>query len=271
MARDARSLAVLVAAAALLAGCGGFGGTGGAPGTATPAPVPTVTATYPPGVSGDGVFPEALASAHEERLSTTEYRVASRQRVVGPNGTMRTTNRTVAVADGGRVYAGRFNRTLVDFPVGALPLTLEYWTNGSVYATREFVAGSPEYYGWSRSGFPTEDVDYSNVFRRTFAAVETRVARGSAGGVVLVGSQLRRPGAFPNPPYLADPHNVSLTARVSDAGLVTRWRLAYDATVEGRTVRVVWRIAVTDVGATTVDRPAWVDTAREWVQRRRGR
>ncbi|PSP26058.1 hypothetical protein BRC64_12500 [Halobacteriales archaeon QH_10_67_22] len=263
-----RSLAlVAVAAATVVAGCGALGG--GSVETVTPAPVPTDGVAYPPGVAADGVSPARVANAHERTLLTTNYTVSSRRAVVGPNGTMRTTNRTRTVAAGGETYAGRFDRTVGDSPLATLPLTLEYWTNGSVYASREFVSGSPEYYGWSQGDRATEDVDYSTVLTRTFDAVDVRVADRSADGVVLVGSRLRRPDRLPNQPYLTDPRNVSLTARVTDDGVVSRWRLAYDATVADRPVRVVWRITVADVGTTTVDRPPWVDTAKEWVRMRR--
>jgi hypothetical protein len=67
---------------------------------------------------------------------------------------------------------------------------------------------------------------------------------------------------------MTTPQNVSLTATVTGDGVVTRWRLAYDTTVENRSVRVVRETRITEIGRTTVGRPAWVDTAREWEQAR---
>lgn len=268
-----RSLALVLAVllAVPLAGCAGLvADDSPTEETVTPAPVPTETAALPPGVSAAGVSAEALASAHERRLRTTNYTLVSRQRIVGEDGTLRTTNRTRAVSAGGETYAGRFDRTVIDFPLRTLPMTIEYWTNESVYASRQLLSGSATVYGWSRDGGHSEDVDESGVVARVLRAVDTSVVKRERG-VVVVGSDLRRPETLPHPPYLDGPHNVSLTATVDSDGVVTRWRLAYDARIENRTVRVVRETRITDIGTTTVDRPDWVSTAREWVTENRAR
>lgn len=249
----------------VLGGCSGLVGGGSDRGTVTPAPVPTAGETYPPGVSEGSVEPAVLGKAHSRFLARTSYTVVSRQRISGADGTLRWTNRTRRVAAGGDAYAGWFNRTVVDFPAGTLPVTLEYWTNGSVHATRRFVGDEPTFYGWANAPSPIEGVDGSRVLVSTLRAVRVGVV-DRPSGVVLVGSALRRPGLLPTPPYVTDLRNVSLTARVREDGVVTRWRIAYDATVKNRTVRVVRRTVVTDVGNTTVRRPDWIDTARKWEQ-----
>lgn len=269
MPRDGVTHLLVLACLVVLAGCAGLAG-GDADTTevtVTPAPVPTVAETFPPGVTESEVRVATLTETYAARLRTTNYTYVSRQQVLGDGHVLRRTNRTRRVAAGGGRYAGRFDRQVGDFPVTAIPTTLEYWTNGSVYATRQFVDGDPEFYGWSRAGEPTEDVDGSVVLARVLRAVEVSVVDRDPG-VTLVGSELRRPETLPNPPYMTEPRNVSFTAVVTDDGVVTRWRLAYDTTVDGRPVRVVWDTRITDVGRTEVGRPGWVDTAREWTRER---
>jgi hypothetical protein len=267
--RRSVALATLVACTALV-GCSGFVGPTDSTEAVTPAPVPSETAAYPPGISAASVSPEGVAAAHARRLQSRNYTLVSRQRVVGPNGTMRTTERRREVAAGGDVYAGRFNRTVREFPHRTLAGRIDYWTNGSVYASRGLVDGTAEYYGWSRDD-PDEDVDGSDVIARVFAATDPHVVSREDEAIVVASSRLVRPDRLPSPPYLTAPHNVSLTARVTDEGVVVRWRLAYDATVEDRPVRVVWTSGLTDVGATTVERPAWLPQARAWVDGQRAR
>jgi hypothetical protein len=258
------ALSCLVATVAL-AGCAGLVGsdsTDTAAGTVTPAPVPTDGEPLPPGVTESGVSVVGLTETHAARLRAANYTYVSRQRVVEDGTVLRRTNRTRRVAAGAGQYAGRYDRTVLGFPVGAVPGTMDYWTNGSVYATQRFVDGEPEFYGWSSGGHPTEDIDGSAFLARVLRAVAVSVV-DRENGATLVGAELRDPDALPNPPYMTAPHNVSLTATVTDDGVVTRWRLAYDTTVENRSVRVVRITRITDVGRTTVGRPPWIDTARE--------
>jgi hypothetical protein len=263
------ALSCLVAAIAL-AGCAGLVGRDSpsvVERTVTPAPVPTDGDPLPPGVTESGVSVVGLTETHAVRLRATNYTYVSRQRVVEDDTVLRRTNRTRRVATGGQQYAGRFDRTVLGFPVATIPGTMDYWTNGSVYATQRFIDGEPEFYGWSRTGQPTEDIDGSAFLARVLRAVETSVVDRESG-VMLAGSELRDPDALPNPPYMTTPQNVSLTASVTADGVVTRWRLAYDTTVENQSVRVVRITRISDVGRTVVDRPPWIDTAREWQRER---
>lgn len=270
MARDRLPRSLALALLVLLAGCAGLVGDDRSDReTVSPAPVPTYTEPLPPGVSAVSVSAAVLADAHERALRQTNYTIVIRQRIVDGNETLRTTTRTRAVAAGAERYAGRLDRTVVDFPLTTLPVTLEYWTNGSVYASRRLDDGSRFVYGWSRNGGHTVDVDESDVLGKLVRAVDVSVAeRGEE--VVLAGSTLSDPGQLPIPPYMTGPHDVSLTLVVDGDGVVTRWRLAYDAWVGNRSVRVVRETRVTDVGTTTVDPPDWVGTAREWVSENSG-
>jgi hypothetical protein len=258
--------AVALAGLLVLAGCAGLGG--GEPSieeTVTSAPVPTDD-SLPPGVAEGSVVPSVVAEAHERRLSETNYTFRSTQRVVGDDETMWVTNRTRLIANDEQAYTGRIDHQVNEFPLGRFSEPIEYWGNDSVYASRRIISDRTEFYGWSRTD-RTGNLTSLPLFERTLAAVDLSVARRS-DDVTLVGQSLRRPGRLPIPPYLTDPRNVSLTVRITDGGVVTRWRLAYDATLANRTVRVTRDARLTDIGSTTVRRPEWVDTARAESQDR---
>jgi hypothetical protein len=260
--RLGRSLAFV--ALVVLAGCAGL--TGGDPtprDTVSPVAVPTTGEGYPPGVDEAGVSPSSLAAAHDRALAGTSFTFVRRQRVVA-NGTVWTTDRERRVAADG-TYTGRLNRTAPEPPLqGVPPVRFAYWTNGTATAYYRESSRGPGSYAWSDGTPPVVDVTGSRTVERLFRAVEPSVVERREG-VVLVGSSDRLPDALSPSLGLADPRDVSLTARVAPDGVVTRWRLTYVATADGRSVRVVRDTRVTAVGATTVERPAWIDTAHEWV------
>lgn len=254
---------ILITVLVVLAGCGGFAGADQTPTeTVTPVPVPTDGELYPPGISESGVSAGVLVDAHERELGETSYTFVSRQRVVGSNGTMWTTNQTRQV--GQDSYAGRIDHRVVEFPLGRFSEPIEYWGNDSVYASRRILTDQTEFYGWERTDQPPRNVTSLPLLERTLDATQVGVVRRS-DGVTLVGSELRRPDRLPNPPYLTEPRNVSVTVRVSERGAVTSWQLAYDATLVNQTVRVTRETRLTAIGETEVRRPEWVDTARAQV------
>ncbi|WP_436925125.1 hypothetical protein [Halosimplex amylolyticum] len=265
--RLARTVALAVLLS--LAGCGGLGGSDSADGgTVTPAPVPTDGAQYPPGIGKDGVAADVVAETHERRMNETNYTFVSRQRVAGPNGTMWVTNRTRRIANDEGAYAGRIDHRVEEFPLGRFAAPIEYWGNESVYASRRILSERTQFHGWSRTD-QTDDLTSLPLIERTLAATELSVV-DRPDGVRLVGRSLREPDRLPSPPYLTDPRNVSLTVRVTDEGMITRWRLAYDATLTNRTVRVTREARLTAIGSTTVRRPDWVDRARAETLARQG-
>lgn len=265
-----RPLVVAVVGLAVLAGCPA-GGSPDAAGdsveTVTPAPVPTTARPLPPGVTGDGVSTPTLVDAHVRRLGATSYTLSVRRRVTTANGTASVFERTRFVAAGAETYAGRYNRT-VENPVVVLSTrAVEYWTAGTGYATRHREQGRVVYAAWSTVGRPIRDVDRSRRLARTLATFDLRVTGRTTGAVVVSGRQPGSASTLTTPPFVTDPHNATLTARVTTDGLVTDWRYAYDGHVGQREVRVVHDVQVTDVGTTTVVRPAWVDEVRNGSRR----
>jgi hypothetical protein len=261
MACDRLAHSLALALIVVLAGCAGFGG--GEPTvdeTVSPVPVPTDAPEFSPGIARDNVAAEVVAGTHERRLSETNYTFVSRQRVVGSNGTMWVTNRTRAIANDRGAYSGRIDRRVNEFPLGRFAAPIEYWGNESVYASRRILSERTSFYGWSRSD-ETEEFTSLPLIERTLSATRLSVVE-RPDGVTLVGSSLRDPAELPSPPYLQNPRNVSLTVVLSERGVISRWRLTYDATLDDRTVRVRRDARLTDIGSTTVRRPDWVDAAR---------
>jgi hypothetical protein len=79
----------------------------------------------------------------------------------------------------------------------------------------------------------------------------------------FVGS-LRRDRIDP-PTLVTDPRDGRIEAVVTERGVVRRYRLSYDATLEGRPVTVVKTHAVVGIGRTTVPQPGWLDAANRSV------
>ncbi|MEF8851972.1 MAG: hypothetical protein V5A44_02950 [Haloarculaceae archaeon] len=254
---------VCLAALAVLAGCGGLAGD--APERSpslTPAPVPTTAQPFPPGVSDGGVSVSTLTAAHRNRLLSTNYTVVVRQRVVDANGTIMRSTRRHRVAVGGEPYYGRHNLTLYRFGTRRPVDRLTYWSGPEGFATRfSGGPGAPVLY-WSTDGNRSIDIDGSGELGRVVAALSPTVADRRPDAVVLVATSADDARRLPGPSYVGDRHNVSATFVVSLDGLVTDWRIAYDARFDGRPVRVVHTVRIADVGTTTVPRPDWVEAAR---------
>ena len=264
MARDRLTSAMVLALVVVLAGCSGLGAIGGGDPTVeetvTPAPVPTDAVEYSPGIAKSGVSTDVVMETHERQMRETNYTFRSQQRVVGTNGTMWVTNRTRKIANGDGAYAGRIDRSVREFPLGRFAAPIEYWGNESVYSSRRILTDRTSFYGWSRSD-QTDTFTSLPLIGRTLEAIRLSVVE-RPGGVTLVGESLSDPERLPSPPYLQNPRNVSLTVKVTEDGVISRWRLAYDATLANQTVQVTRDARLTDIGSTTVDRPDWVDAAR---------
>ncbi|PSQ27305.1 hypothetical protein BRD09_08790 [Halobacteriales archaeon SW_10_68_16] len=229
---------VLVALAVALAGCPAVGPA------ATPTPEPE---EYPPGVSGEGVVDATtLADAHDRAIENTSYTLVS-------NRTVRYTNGTVASALFVRVELAAdrsfFVRTSTAGPdgpefLGKPPAAGEFWSNGTVYV-RAQEGHARETIASVFADVPTEvtgvrTVDGTTVYR--LAGEGTVEGDFSKAGSDAVG-------------------NVSLTAQVTESGILRRMDLSYVTFLAGQSVRVEWTVRYDDVGTTTVERPSWFDRA----------
>ena len=255
-----RSLAAAVLVVlAVLAGCGGPASDVSDP-TLTPAPVPTAQ-QFPPGVSDDGVSASTLVAAHESRLLATNFTATVERRIIDANGTVARSWRRHRVAAGGERYFGRYNRTFVRFGIRRPVDSVAYWSGAGGFALR-FTGDGSSTLDWSRDRNRSLDIDGSRQLRRSLGVLSTTVTERD-DGVVLAATGASDLSALPGPTYVGDRRNASARIVVQPDGLVTDWQVAYDARFDGRPVRVLTTVRISEVGTTTVPRPDWVDAASE--------
>lgn len=253
---------VPLVALVVLAGCSGL--TAPEPAEpVTPAPVPTAP-QHQPGLSERGVDPVVVADAHAASLGTRSYTLVTRQRIVADGDVLRRTNRTRWVAANDSVYRGQFSQNTTEYPRSRLTTRVDYWSNGSVAATRyRERSGRVNRYLW-----PTDTVDSvtdltaSDRIESVLTAVDVRVSRREPdGSAVLSGSSFADADALIRPLFVDEPTDVDVRMRVGPDGTVLAYRLSYNATRRGESVRIVRRTRVVDRGRTTVERPAWLANA----------
>jgi hypothetical protein len=243
---------------AVLAGCGGV-----LDDRATPAPVELGNVSVPDGITADGVDASALAANHDAILGSTSYTVVVSE-VIRTNGTvLRNATRNRRVAPGADRYVFRRVQRTNGFPTSSLAPALTYWYDGTTVAQRVGTGTDARV-----DRFPTDppgplrDPTSHRGVARIFGAFELRPNRTLGDGPVrLTSVRLGDPQDAPTPSFVGPPRNATLTALVDGRGYVRSYRFAYDADASGisGTVRVVRRVRFRDLGATTVERPAWVD------------
>lgn len=259
------------------AGCNAPGGDAGeATRTVTPAPVPMET-TLAPGLSDEGVVnARALADAHVGVLAESAYRLTANRTVRDANGTLREQLTLEMALAADRTYRAETATAGPDAPVflGRPPANATFWSNGSTYVRKltrdgqttynQFtpVDGAGTWQYWARTvPFGGQQGSPRAFLSQTFRAVETTVVgRTDANGTtayLLVGNATTEQLDA----GVDDPQNVSLTATVTENGLVRSLSLRYVGTIDGDQVVVTRTIAYRDVGATTVERPDWFDQA----------
>lgn len=263
MHRPTLALVVLLA----LAGCNGFvGGTEPQP-TLTPAPVPTDRPPLPPGIDQSGsVTPAAVGTAHSDALAGTSYAVETERRVVDGNRTLRVVTHDWQVDDDGD-YAGVYEYDAVDYPTEPAITRVAYWSNRTVRASQFTTGGyNGTDYETSTTPSPVLDLDIDGTVVGILEAFEPRVAGRTAGRIVVVSTELQS-NTLGTPRSATGTRNGTLFMRITPRGLVTDIRVTFETTLANRTVRVIRETRVRAVGATTVERPDWVATARAEEQR----
>ena len=234
----------------------------------TPAPVPSVESRatpdgqFAPGVSDEGVNGERLARAHARALSNASYTVNQTLVQRYSNGTLRSRYVTVARFTD---TPGRFVATLrqTDRRNGALVerTVRRYGDGDAAYAAiTEENTTRYERLRWPdgelrdpRQVYP-ENLTNTRSIARVFTLVETRVV----DTVEVNGTRYARLESAPNatlPPLV----NVSVTALVSERGLLRSYRVTYDVSRAEGSVEATVAVSYTRVGETTVSEPAWLD------------
>jgi len=275
-----RGTPLLVAVALLLAGCSGFTGGDESTPTLTPAERPE-TATYPPGVSAEGVVaPAALADAHTRRDDSLSYTLVSNRTVRYENGSVRSgLSVRVRLAEN-RTYLTDLETAGPRGPVllGLPPATATYWSDGTTYARKLSRDGQvtyntfspPDQYTatwrfWTRTvAFGGRSGYAGQTIRETFSSIPTRVAGSETrnGTVVyrLVGTAATSTDFAA--PEIETVSNLSFEATVDADGLVRSLRYRFDGTVDGTPVTVRRTIAYERVGTTAVGEPPWLASAK---------
>ncbi|MFB6171735.1 MAG: hypothetical protein ABEJ23_04325 [Haloarculaceae archaeon] len=251
----------------VLAGCQGIAGRGGETPTLTPVPVPTMSPTdrppqtLAPGMTDAGVTdPDALAAAHAAALAGTPvtYHATYTERTAG--GRLR--SRTVTAIRYGR--GDRYDYRRTDVEPGRPDRHVDRWSTGERVLERQVVGANTTYRVLRGSdGDPLApgvalpvDRSRSGGIERVFRAVDTQVV----GRTVENGTTYYRVQSTgmttPNPTAV---RNASLVARVDATGVVHRYRLTYtiDRGADAGRVQVTGTVRFTDIGTTTIERPAW--------------
>lgn len=248
----------------VLAGCSGWpggstdtpGGQGGDAGTDTPGP----GAAYPAGYGADGIADAAAATrAHVDAIGSYDsFTITYRATVTFPN-------RTTEVDYVQRVDARERRAHLVSDVSGGTSVA-HYYANGTVYVRSE----SPRTNGTSYSSRDRE-LDVAAVSGEEFVRpVVTNVSYGAPERVERDGETMLRyeatgldtaAGVVGEDVSVENVTSFSAVLLVDGDGLVRR--IEYEAAVvrNGRERSVTVTIDVTDLDATTVRRPDWVDRA----------
>lgn len=266
MDRRAAAVAVLL----VLAGCSAFGG--GAPSTdrptLTPAPVPTEVSTptdrppLAPGLTSNGITDlDALVSAHVRVARNTSYvwRVHDSERQAFHNGTT-LTQRVVYVDD------SRYRHE-----VGLLPATID-GRRSYLQGYARYADGDDEYATWtaSLSGETayrhSEGPRANGRFARLAAdpLLEYLVLRDVTVSRVSTENRTyyRVVGTRDTLLRYGDVENFRATALVRADGFVRQLNVSFATERADRRVDVRYNFTYDEIGTASLDRPAWVATAR---------
>lgn len=264
---------LLVASAAVLAGCSGFLTDTTPSPTATPAPVPTVSSPTSgpievPGLSAEGIEdPFELVVAHQTTLSRLSHtrRTTATERFT--NGSLR--RRTTAVLRVIPTDAGtRYLRTLTfEGPVEPAETIYPDATRIETYgADRAYVRVTYPNGTMAVESFRRDDVHNPQTLALVVAAFETRIAGrtpcGERACYEVRSTALETPRYLASALVVAGERNVTngtLVAFVDERGLVHEYRVRY--TVEtARGAYVATRRVRLALGKTTIERPEWAET-----------
>jgi len=284
-----RGRLLLVAFLAVTAGCGGIvadGGGGGATdaGSLTPAPVPTASADYPPGLSAEGVVdPERLARAHGRTVEGVSYRLRSNRTTRFANGTLRSRIDLDLRLGRNRSHLATVRTAGPGAPVilGQPPARGQYWSNRTLYANRIVREGRTTYSLMRASENPRATWRYwagtaafgggssyrASRFAAIFEAIPTRVVgTRTVNGTTLYELEGRRAESAA---FTAGPADAvgpagpgpTLRATVDEDGRIRSLHLRYRSYDDGDEYAVDWRIRYGAVGAVGVREPPWLDRA----------
>ncbi len=255
-------LAGVAGAASMLAGCSAGGDDGSTP-TVTPAPVPGSAAVSGPMVADGEIDPAAVGDGHVDALSGANARVAVEYAATAEDGDPVEIVRVLATLDGSAMTHRRYVRRPLE-PGGTYRLFRGFWYDAGEAVARVIEAGTGSIYREPDDFAPPPAAER---FERdglvdTLAAFEPAAA-SEAEGYRLAADGLADPARLPTGEAVVPGRDGRLEARLESSGLVSVLDASAVASADEEPLSVRYRIAVTDRGATTVDRPSPVRTF-EW-------
>ena len=255
---------VLLVVAVVLAGCGGVFGDGEETATLTPAAVPTDEPTptpvprLAPGLTRDGVADAgALAAAHAAALDGRSFTV--RRTMTYRTGTGMPVRELTSVA-----RVARDGRFLVQRRwTGETTLRCEtaYFDGERLLVATTDAENDTEYHEAPPSSARVATEAGGERIERVFTAAETRVVARSDRGETTVYrlAPVERTRSNASGPG----QSVRVRARITARGFVRSYTLDQGLSERqpGDPSSIVVSTRYTDVGSTTVERPAWYRTA----------
>ncbi|KTG09138.1 hypothetical protein AUR64_15185 [Haloprofundus marisrubri] len=255
----------------LLSGCGGILGNE----TPTP-PRENRTNDSPkwlaPGLTSDGVTDaHALASTHRETVMSQSRTAAMETRLTDAENGSVFSNRSYVVRtteDDRRLAEWTEHSTNPRF--SAFDGSQVFWHDPDV---SEFAARSETEEGIVRYDYREEtpnglfpDAAYAGRLYSLFSVMNVSIAPET------VDRSVHRLEATEQTLFFEgrEIRNVTFTARVDYTGVVRSYEFGYETDVDGTLLRVTERIRVSDIGSTSIERPEWVETAREAQAERDG-
>lgn len=260
--------AALVAVLVVSAGCGGLAGDGTAEGTttggsttertATPSSLPTLsTPTTPtrepieasefPAVEGTEVNETMLARTHDRGLANVSYTLSLEQQADRTNVTVTTRRR-----GNESLLVTTVNGTSeTDYTNGSTEYIRTEQGNGSVvYRNQSVPDGEGRYTAHAVMDDYIESADHTPVAVTTYDGVP--VVELTAGR-----SDVKPGGALPNTTF--DTFESRLL--VDREGRIRLFTYRISGTLDGERFLFTLRFRLSNVGSTTVERPAWVSRA----------
>jgi len=268
-----RALPLAVVALVCLAGCGGLVGDGSNPtSTSTPANVPTDSPLVDPptGLTEDGVTGvQTLVEAHIDALDNRSFTERRSDRLLAANGTtLAATNSTQRVNDA-------HDRAATTYRLTGIPASSERyvtWFDQSVTHLDQWYNGNRSIYRGGgpdgtmyASGPPRDRRTWvsTTALERSYYAAESTTVSSENGSIEVQLDGVTGNWSIARVPVTVTDATVTVTMTAD--GRVTQYRTEFTGTLErapNTTVEGEQVVEYTAVGETTVDRPEWVDSAR---------
>lgn len=253
-------LAVLLAVTLVLAGCSGTNSQptlGPGPNGGTPSPTPDGTISYPDGAGPDGVNATALADTHQSALATVDYRVTLD--IATSGGSFQNTSRNLSVRSN-LSTSELLQLAVIDGE------RVDGYRNTSATYLRRVGGGNVSY----RVTEPQDSFEGAHGSSMSTGTLETVLTRGqfSANGTIqsegvtyirydLTGVQFGQQGSE------TTIDDASGGLLVTPEGVVTFAAIDLTGTQSGSAFSYDIAYRVPQVGSVAVEKPGWLDAARE--------